>query len=182
MSKPPRGYVHRVDIHAELDSVWQALIDPAILARWHAPNAQIDARQGGRHCTRLDPKFTREAHIDIYQPPRRLRLIYMPLPELSDHGAVLVDEFLIDRDEALSAQLGYSVTIVRLMGSGIPEGRAWDAMYIRLRNGWERALLRLKVVFEKKAEPAAEIAAPQTGKVGPEFKLLEWPEPTKKKR
>ena len=26
----------------------------------------------------------REAHIDVFLPPRRLRLIYMPLPDLPD--------------------------------------------------------------------------------------------------
>jgi uncharacterized protein YndB with AHSA1/START domain len=182
MSKQSRGYVHRVDIRADLHDVWQALIDPAILARWQAPNAFVDAREGGRYCIRLvDAKLTREAHIDIYQPPRRLRLIYMPPPQLPDEGAVLVDDFLIDQDDAASRRLGCSVTILRLMGSGIPEGRSWDAMYARLRTGWERALLRLKVSFEKKDEPAPEIAKPQTTKAAPEFKLLEWPEPTKKK-
>jgi len=177
MSKQSRGYVHRVDIRAELDSVWQALIDPKILARWHAANARIDAREGGSYWTRLDARLTREAHIDIFQPPRRLRLIYMPLPQLPDDGAVLVDDFLIDRDDAVSQQVGCSVTIVRLMGSGIPEDRAWDAMYVRLRTGWERAMLRLKVMFERKEEPSPEIAIPQTRKAAPEFKLLDWPEP-----
>jgi uncharacterized protein YndB with AHSA1/START domain len=181
MSKQPRGYVHRVDIRAELDSVWQALIDPKILARWQAPNALVDARQGGRYCIRLDGKVSREAHIDIYQPPRRLRLIYMPPPQLPDEGAVMVDDFLIDRDDAASRRLGCGVTIVRLMGSGVPESRAWDSMYLRLRTGWERALLRLKVVFEKKNEPAAQVARPQTRKAAAEFELLEWPEPAKKK-
>jgi uncharacterized protein YndB with AHSA1/START domain len=183
MAKQTRGYVHRVNIRAELDDVWRALIDPAMLARWHAPNARVDAREGGSYWTRLvDSKMAREAHIDVFQPPRRLRLIYMPPPELPDDGAVLVDDFLIDRDEAASRQLAASVAIVRLMGSGVPDDPEWDAMYTRLRGGWERALLRLKVLFEPKRPASPATPTPQASKPKPEDKLIEWPEPTNKKR
>jgi uncharacterized protein YndB with AHSA1/START domain len=176
-----RGYVHRVDIRAELEDVWQALIEPAILARWHVPNARVDARVNGSYWTRLDANLAREAHIDVYQPPRRLRLIYMPLPKLPDEGAVLVDDFLIDRDEAASRHVGVNMAIVRLMGSGIPDEREWDAMYGRLRTGWERALLRLKVLLERSNESVLKApSAAQTRKPPPADKLLEWPEPTNK--
>ena len=73
-----RGYAHRVDIRAGIDDVWQALIDPARMARWYGPQARVDAREGGSYWIRIDAELVREAHIDVYQPPRRLRLIYMP--------------------------------------------------------------------------------------------------------
>ena len=190
MANQTRGYVHRVDIRAELDDVWQALIDPAIIALWHVPNARVDGREGGSYWTRIDANLVREAHIDVFKPSARLRLIYMPLPNLPDDNAVLVDDFLIDVDQNASQQIGASVTIVRLMGSGIPEGRAWDAMYMRLRSGWERALLRLKMLFERPEElaarnsgalptrrpPPSRRAAPTDAP--PQDQLLEWPEPT----
>jgi activator of Hsp90 ATPase-like protein len=178
-----RGYVHRVDIRAGLDEIWQALIDPVILARWHVPNAKVDARVGGSYCTRLDANVVREAHIDVFLPPRRLRLIYMPLAGLPDDGAVLVDDFLIDRDEAASRDANTNITIVRLMGSGIPDDRAWDPVYTRLRNGWERALLRLKVSFERSEEAAVKRpgAASAAKKPPVEEQLLQWPEPSEKK-
>jgi uncharacterized protein YndB with AHSA1/START domain len=177
-----RGYVHRVDIRAEIDDVWQALIDPTILARWHVPNARVDAREGGSYWMRLDANMVREAHIDVFQPPRRLRLIYMPQAGLPDEGAVLVDDFLMDRDEAASREANATITIVRLMGSGIPDDSAWDGTYIRLRNGWERALLRLKVLFERKEDSVLKRpSAPRAARPPPpEDKLLEWPEPSRK--
>jgi hypothetical protein len=175
-----RGYVHRVDIRAPLEDVWQALIDPAILARWYMPNARVDARVNGSYWTRWDANLVREAHIDVYQPPRRLRLIYMPLPNLPDDGAVLVDDFLLDRDVAVGPHPGASMTIVRLMGSGIPDEHPWDAMYVRLRGDWERALLRLKVSFERSDDSALKRpGAAQARRLPPEDKLIEWPEPTK---
>jgi hypothetical protein len=69
------------------------------------PNARIDAREGGSYWTRLDANLVREAHIDVFKPPRRLRLIYMPLPNLPDNGSVLVDDFLIDTDQAASREM-----------------------------------------------------------------------------
>ena len=43
----PRGYAHRVDIRVDITEVWQALIEPALLAQWYAPRARVDAREGG---------------------------------------------------------------------------------------------------------------------------------------
>ena len=195
MANPTRGYVHRVDIRAELNDVWQALIDPQIIARWHVANARVDARERGSYITRIDANLVREAHIDVFKPPSRLRLLYMPLPNLPDNNAVLVDDFLLDIDQAASREVGASVTIVRLMGSGIPGSREWDAMHLRIRGGWERALLSLKMWFERPEELAARRsgAAPARGapkrapsaprttppiKTAPQEQLLEWPEPT----
>jgi len=137
-----RGYAHRVDIGAALDDVWQALLDPKLLAQWYGVGARIDRREGGSYWIRVGEDLVREAHIDVYRPPNRLRLIYMPLAELPDEG-VVVDDFLIDQahDDA--------PVVLRLLGSGIPENRAWDPMYVRLRVGWERALIRLKALLEQ---------------------------------
>jgi len=93
-----------------------------------------------------------------------------------------VDDFLIDKDESASLAANANITIVRLMGSGIPDDRAWDSMYIRLRNGWERALLRLKVSFERVEDSAVKQHGGGSAARKPkrEESLLEWPESTKK--
>jgi len=153
MAQQTRGYAHRVDIRAEIAEVWQALIEPARLARWYAPQARVDAREGGSFWFRFDADLTREAHIDIYQPPRRLRLIYMPLPGLPSDDTVIVDDFLLHSEIAAPGK-GGALTILRLLGSGIPEGEAWNPMYLRLRSGWERGLLRLKASLEPGRKPA----------------------------
>ena len=100
------------------------------------------------------PSLTREAHIDIYQPPRRLRLIYMPLPGLPSDDTVMVDDFLLHSEIAAPGK-GGALTVLRLLGSGIPEEEAWNPMYLRLRSGWERGLLRLKASLEPGRKPAA---------------------------
>ena len=108
----------------------------------------MDAREGGSYWFRPEPDLTREAHIDVFQPPRRLRLIYMPMADLPDDEGVIVDDFLLDAHNPARADAERG-TVLRLLGSGVPETRAWETMYVRLRNGWERALLRLKASLEK---------------------------------
>ena len=160
MSDATRGYAQRVDIIADIELVWRALIEPATLAQWYAPDARVDAREGGVYSARHGAELEREAHIDVFLPPRRLRLIYMPLPNLPDDGTVVVEDFLLDRNpNAARAQGVDAVTVLRLMGSGIPEGPAWHSTYVALRRGWERALLRLKILLEKPLPPPPGEAA-----------------------
>ena len=168
MSDGTRGYAQRVDINVDVDTVWRALLDPETLALWYAPGARVDAREGGLYNARhgIEPGIEREAHIDMFRPPRRLRLIYMPLRGLPDAGSVLVEDFLLDRDPAgARAQGASAVTVLRLMGSGIPENAAWHSTYVALRRGWERALPRLKVLLEK---PRSAPPPP----AGPDFRPL----------
>jgi uncharacterized protein YndB with AHSA1/START domain len=154
MAQQTRGYAHRVDIRAAITEVWQSLVDPARLARWYAPQARVDAREGGSFWVRIDAELTREAHIDVYQPPRRLRLIYMPSPELPSDETVIVDDFML-HSEAVAPEKGGALTILRVLGSGIPEGQEWNPLYLRLRTGWERGLLRLKASLEPAKQPPA---------------------------
>ncbi len=167
VSDGTRGYAQRVDIHVDIDMVWHALLDPATLALWYAPDARIDAREGGLYYARhgAEPGIEREAHIDVFKPPRRLRLIYMPLPGLPDDGTVVIEDFLLDRDPAAArAQSVGAVTVLRLMGSGIPESAAWQSTYVALRRGWERALPRSRCCSK-----AIGASAPPEG---PEFMRL----------
>jgi hypothetical protein len=149
MADGTRGYAHRIDIVADIELVWRALIEPVSLEQWYSPDARVDARENGVYNARHG-ELEREARIDVFLPPRRLRLIYMPLPGLPDGGAVMVEDFLLDRDPNAARQLGVgAVTVLRLMGSGVPEGPDWHPTYMALRRGWERALPRLKVLLEK---------------------------------
>jgi uncharacterized protein YndB with AHSA1/START domain len=165
MADGTRGYAQRVDIRADIDVVWRALIEPQTLALWCAPGARIDAREGGIYCVRHNADLDREAHIDVFLPPRRLRLIYMPLPGLPDEGSVIVEDFLLDRASAAARAEGAAAgTVLRLMGSGVPESADWHSTYVALRRGWERSLLRLKVLLER-PPGTPERSGPQFGRL-----------------
>jgi uncharacterized protein YndB with AHSA1/START domain len=141
-----RGYAHRVDIVADADQVWRALTEPEQLAKWCSPGAQIRAQKGGLFRASVDRVTELEAHIDIFDPPRRLRLIYLPTPSLPHSDDPIVDDFILDTKGPTHASDG---TIVRLLGSGIPATEEWNRQYQRLRLGWQQAMTRLKVFTEK---------------------------------
>ncbi|HKZ75008.1 MAG TPA: SRPBCC domain-containing protein [Steroidobacteraceae bacterium] len=142
-----RGYAHRVDIASEVQSVWSALTDTAALARWCSPQAEIRAKPGGSFRASIDRVVELDAHIDVFQPGKRLRLIYLPTKALPPADSALVDDFLMQP----GAKGG---TLVRLLGSGIPDAPEWDTPYLRLRTGWERAIARLKVFVEQQRKEA----------------------------
>jgi uncharacterized protein YndB with AHSA1/START domain len=136
-----RGYAHRVDIAAEANQVWRALTEAEYLARWCSPGAQIRAQKGGLFRASVDRVTELEAHIDIFEPARRLRLIYLPTRALPPTEDPIVDDFILDSQEP--------GTILRLLGSGIPATEDWNKHYQRLKLGWQQAMTRLKVLTEK---------------------------------
>jgi uncharacterized protein YndB with AHSA1/START domain len=136
-----RGYAHRVDIAAGAQDVWRALTEAENLVRWCSPRAEMRAQQGGLFRASVDRVTELEAHIDVFQPGRRLRLIYLPTTVLPPSDNAIVDDFILDSDE--------SGTILRLLGSGIPATEEWNTQYLRLRLGWQQAMTRLKVLVEK---------------------------------
>jgi uncharacterized protein YndB with AHSA1/START domain len=136
-----RGYAHRVDVAGDAEKVWLALTKPEHLKRWCSPAADIKARAGGLFRASVDRVIELEAHIDVFEPGRRLRLIYLPVTGLPPTDSAIVDDFILDSTPP--------ETIVRLLGSGIPGTPDWDAQYRRLRMGWQAAMTRLKVFVEK---------------------------------
>ena len=141
MSDKARGYAHRVDILSDVQSVWSTLVDPAMLTRWCSPRAQIRGQPGGVFRASVDRVTELEAHIDVFEPARRMRLIYLATPSLPPTDTVIVDDFILEPEG--------DGTILRLLGSGYPATVEWDVPYMRLRTGWQQALARLKVFLEK---------------------------------
>jgi len=72
-----RGYAHLVEIDVPVARVWRALTDPGLIRIWSGQEAEIDPRQGGSYRIGKRGAGSREAHIDIFDVNRRLRLIYL---------------------------------------------------------------------------------------------------------
>lgn len=141
MSDKERGYAHRVDILAGAQTVWRALTEVEQLRRWCSPAAEISPRHGGLFRASVDRVTEFEARIDVFEPGRRLRLIYLRSPGLPPADSVIVDDFILDAVPG--------GTIVRLLGSGVPATPEWETQYRRLRTGWAQAMTRLKVIVER---------------------------------
>ena len=147
MSDRERGYAHRVDIRVDVQQVWRALTETEQLARWCSPAAEISARKGGLFRASVDRVTEFEAHIELFEPGRRLRLIYLPSAAMPRADTVMIDDFMLEPKPG--------GTIVRLLGSGVPATLECDTQYRRLRTSWQQAIIRLKVLLERQAGPGA---------------------------
>jgi uncharacterized protein YndB with AHSA1/START domain len=143
MSDRVRGYAHRVDIAGEVPAVWRAFTEGVHLVRWCAPDARIRPQAGGLFAASVDRVTRQEAHIDVYVANRRLRLIYLPSEALPAADTAIVADFILE--PATAPATG---SILRVLGSGIPDGSQWDIQYKRMKLGWGAALARLKVYVE----------------------------------
>lgn len=152
MAERTRGYAHRIDIAADGDRVWRALTDEKLVARWCGAGAAIRAREGGSFRAQFDSGAVVDAHIDVFDKARRLRLVHLPHSELPEGDAVVVDDILIEAAKATGGAAAGTQTVVRLLGSGCPDDPEWEKYFVSLRRGWERSLARLKVLLEKRLD------------------------------
>jgi uncharacterized protein YndB with AHSA1/START domain len=142
-----RGYAHLVEVEVPVGRVWRALTDPGLIRIWSGQEAEIDPRQGGSYRLGNLNDGGREAHIDIFDVNRRLRLIYLKSSDWPAGDSAVVDDFILD------VRKGEGTTSLRLLGSGVPESPSWDKSYVRIRMGWERLMARIKVTLESPPVP-----------------------------
>jgi len=142
-----RGFAHRIDVEARPERVWLTLIGPSTLPLWLGSDARIRPQQGGAWSATVAPGVQREAMIDVFDPPRRLRLIYLTPAGLDSFDGAVVDDILLEGER--------ESTIVRLLCSGIPDLPEWSGHYRVLRAVAERTMARLKVLVEQRERMAA---------------------------
>jgi uncharacterized protein YndB with AHSA1/START domain len=161
-----RGYALLIDIDVPIGRVWRALTEPGLLRIWSGQEAEIDARQGGLYRLGLPRAGGREAHIDIFEVNRRLRLIYINGPDAPTDDSAVVDDFLLDGRNREAR------TLLRVLGSGVPDAVEWDKAYARMRMRWERYLARLKVTLEN--PPASKSPPPPSPPGDPPLPGLDY--------
>jgi uncharacterized protein YndB with AHSA1/START domain len=143
-----RGYAHHVDIEVPVALVWEALTHVPTIVRWYADRAIVEPRVGGRYFVERKDRGARDAQIDVFEPNRRLRLVYLKSPGSPPSDTALVDDFLLDTKGGAS--------VLRILGSGIPDTKEWDPIYARLRLGWPILFRQLRLMLTEGREPAAQ--------------------------
>src|SRR3984957_7920022 len=124
-----RGYAHLVEVNVPVARVWRALTEPGLIRIWSGQEAEVDPRRGGSYRLGNPNDGGREAHIDVFDVNRRLRLIYLKGSDWPPGEGAVVDDFLLD------VRKGQGTASLRLLGSGVPEAAAWDKSYVKLRLG-----------------------------------------------
>ena len=141
MRRADRGYMQTLRCDAPPQQLWRALVLPEALRLWHAQEAWVDARPGGSYRYRSRLFGMRQAHIDLIEPGRRLRLVYDPNPDWPPGDSVIVEDFLFDTRDTGTARVQSQL---RLLGSGVPAVPAWNATHRRLQAGWAVAFSYLQ--------------------------------------
>lgn len=141
-----RGFAHRIDIAVDPPKVWTVLCGPSLLPLWAGMGAKVKPQKGGHWTIVPTPGLVREAMIDIFDPPRRLRLIYLTPPDLPVFDGAVVEDILMDTEG--------KDTVVRMLCSGVPDMPVWTPYFGKVRLHSERALARLKVLCEQRERMA----------------------------
>lgn len=149
-----RGYAHHVDIDVPVALVWEALTHVPTIVRWYADRAIVEPRVGGRYFVERKDRGARDAQIDVFDPNRRLRLVYLKSPGSPPSDSALVDDFILDTKG--------NATVLRILGSGIPDTKEWDPIYARLRLGWPILFRQLRQMLTEGREPPARTPAMKT--------------------
>ena len=97
MAERTRGYALRVDIDAEAPRVWQALIERRCMERWCTPDARLTPRAGGSFSVSFERNLESQAHIDVFDAGRRIRLIYLPTPAMPAGESAVVDDIILEQ-------------------------------------------------------------------------------------
>jgi uncharacterized protein YndB with AHSA1/START domain len=148
MRPAQRSYMQTLRCDATLEGLWQALVRPAAVRLWHADQAAIDPRVGGRYAYRSRLFGLRQARIDTFEPGRRLRLVYDPNPSWPAAGDdPIVEDFLLGiRRNGTRKPQGE----LRLIGTGVPADPAWNVVLRRLQAGWAVAFSHLERRLESR--------------------------------
>jgi uncharacterized protein YndB with AHSA1/START domain len=154
MALKTRGFAHRIDIAVAPPKVWGVLCGPTMMPLWAGAGARIKPQKGGHWSVTPMPGLTREAIIDVFDPPRRLRLIFLTPPDLPVFDGAVVEDVLLDTEGGN--------TVVRLLCSGVPDLPEWSPYYGKVRVNAERSLARLKVLCEQRERMAQSAAGKAT--------------------
>ena len=90
-----RGYAQRIELSAPVSRVWRALHLPEELNLWLGTGAVVQPQVGGNFDIVLSGVVPREGHIDVFEPERRLRIVYLSPPSMAPQTATIVDDYLL---------------------------------------------------------------------------------------
>lgn len=137
-----RQYECTLEIHAPRGVVWKALTNPLELTRWFAPEAEIDARVGGRVVWRWSEAIVWPQVIEVLETETRLRTRYDSSVEDGAGGRVpLYVEFVLEGEGGQ--------TTLRMVHSGFGMEADFDAEYDGISRGWPVELRSLRHYVER---------------------------------
>ncbi len=120
-----------------LNEVWSAMTDIDQIKRWLAIDGEFNPQIGGQFDLKLRDSYSVCGRIDIYMPPRRMRIIVIPdiqegpLPT----GPITIE--MVVRETEKGTRLVVTV-------AGIPGSEDWEEYYRLSVDRWSTGLAELK--------------------------------------
>lgn len=138
-----RGQEHVIEIDAPPEAVWRAITEAEELTRWYVQSAEIDPRPGGTYRISWGEGMDGESEIIAFEPERRFKLEYRPVPGSSPLPGPISEEYTIESRGGK--------TVLRLVTSGIPDTEDWDFFYEGTERGWTMFFLGLRHYLQNHA-------------------------------
>jgi uncharacterized protein YndB with AHSA1/START domain len=138
-----RSHTHEIRLTNRLETVWSTITDEKWLARWYAREAHVDPHIGGSYRVQFEDDSVIEGRIDIFMPPRRMRIVIVP-PEGDEHlptGPITEEYVIREADEAV---------VLTVKVAGIPATEDWEEYYRSSEERWEQALAELQKVLKNR--------------------------------
>lgn len=129
-------------IAAPRERVWQAVTDPAQIARWFAPGASL-SQKGDIICVRIGDKEMEVAVVELIDPPRQLTTRQLP-------DRLLATTYTLEEENG-----GTRFTVTEAGFEALSED-AWKERFEQDSKGWEMALENLKAYIDGRDLPRPE--------------------------
>jgi small-conductance mechanosensitive channel/uncharacterized protein YndB with AHSA1/START domain len=132
-----RSHREEMETACEIQDVWTALTDIDAINRWLAREGSMSAHIGGPFELALRDGYDISGRIDVFMPPRRLRMALMPMHEEGPlpTGPITIELIL----RAISGK-----TFLTVIVAGIPDSEDWEEYYRLSVDRWKNAFVELK--------------------------------------
>lgn len=145
----PRAFEMSIDIDAPQDAVWDALTRANELVRWFPIGAEVKPGAGGSMTWSWGDGWTAISRIDVWDPPRLLRLVDDSARPYDANGKPLADA---PGNNVAAARVAVDIALetvdgrtrVTLVHSGFGHGAAWDDELEGISGGWPFELRSLR--------------------------------------
>jgi uncharacterized protein YndB with AHSA1/START domain len=138
---------HREDVRIPVnaDEVWSAITDIDILKKWLASDGEFRPFIGGPFALQLQDETEMSGRIDIFMPPRRMRLVIAPRENENPlaSGPITIDFILKQHERKEKTELTVII-------AGIPASEDWEMDFRRTEDRWRTALEELKEYLSAK--------------------------------
>jgi potassium efflux system protein len=137
-----RSHTEKASFSAKIGDIWRGLTDIDTIKQWIGGDGQFSPYIGGAYDLSFKDGTRNQGRIDIFMPPRRMRLVEAPRDgeEPLATGPLTVDFRLIEHD---------GKTNLTVVVAGIPATEEWEEDYNRSIILWQNALVELKDLLSK---------------------------------